>query len=75
MLKIPVTEEPRNKASANSVNPSIRHVFESPNFFLFFFIVKYSANKAFGFKANRAIRHTFLGPLAIFYSAIAHFST
>ena len=27
------TEEPRNKSSANSVNRSVRHVFEIPDFF------------------------------------------
>ena len=56
------TEEPRSKASVNSVIRSIRHVFKSPNFFLFFSLVKHSANKAFGNKANRAIRHDFFSP-------------
>ena len=67
------TEEPRSKASVNSVIRSIRHVFKSPNFFLFFSLVKHSANKAFGNKANRAIRHDFFNPMVFFYSAIAHF--
>ena len=67
------TEGSRNKASANSVSRSIRHVFQSPNFFLLFSLVKHSANKAFGNKANPAIRHNFLNPLVTFYSAIGHF--
>ena len=67
------TEEPRSKASVNSVIRSIRHVFISPNFFLFFSLLKHSANKAFGNKANRAIRHDFFNPMVMFYSAIAHF--
>ncbi len=36
LADIPNTEEPRLKASANSVICSIGHVFKSPDFFLFF---------------------------------------
>ena len=71
-LHILHTEEPRNKASANSVIPSIRHVFQSPNFFLLFSLVKHSANKAFGNKVNPPIRHNFSSPLVTFYLAIVH---
>ena len=35
-----ITEEPHYKASANSVIRSIRHVFESPDFFSFVFCSK-----------------------------------